>query len=128
MATRALDIKSFETTVASPGIVLVDFWAPWCGPCRRFGPTFEKVSNDNPDIVFAKVDTEAQQDLGAMLRIQSIPTLMVFRDGIPIFRQAGALPEAALTDLISQVRKLDMADIRQKYEEAKKTGRMPAQA
>jgi thioredoxin 1 len=120
MSTQSLNKDTFESTVTAPGIVLVDFWAPWCGPCRRFGPIFEKVSESNPDIIFAKVDTEAQQELGAMLRIQSIPTLMIFRDGIPVYRQAGSMPQEALEDLVAQVRGLDMADVHRRYEEARK--------
>jgi len=106
--TTDLKLADFESTVTSDGITLVDFWASWCGPCRAFAPVFEEVAGENPDLTFAKVDTEAEQELAGMLQIQSIPTLMIFRDGIQLFRQAGALPKAALEDLVKQVRELDM--------------------
>ena len=92
--------------------MLVDFWAAWCGPCRQFGPIFERVSDKHPDITFAKVDTEEEQELSAMAGIKSIPTLMMFRDGILLFNQSGAAPESALEDIIAQARKLDMDAIR----------------
>jgi thioredoxin len=112
MATRALTQDTFMSTVQADGIVLVDFWAAWCGPCRMFAPVFEKASEDNPDVVFAKVDTEAEQALAGALQITSIPTLMAFRDGIVVFAQPGALPAAALADVIRQVRELDMDEVR----------------
>ncbi|MFN8019482.1 MAG: thioredoxin [Acidimicrobiales bacterium] len=111
MATIELTQDTFEDTVAD-GIVLVDWWASWCGPCRMFGPIFESVSDKHPDITFGKVDTEAEQQLAGAAGIQSIPTLMVFRDGILLFAQPGALPEAALEDLVSQVQALDMDEVR----------------
>jgi len=114
MATRDLTEKDFESTILDGGIVLVDFWASWCGPCLRFAPVYSAVAEDNPDIVFGKVDTEAEQNLSAAMRIQSIPTLMIFRDGIPVFAQAGALPRPALDDLLTQARALDMDDVRAK--------------
>lgn len=112
MATVELDFKSFGEVVESPGIVLIDFWAEWCGPCRRFGPTFETVSEAYKDIIFGKVDTEANKDLSAALQILSIPTLMVFRDGIMLYNNAGALPEGLLHDLISATRAANMDEVR----------------
>lgn len=117
VATLELTTENFESTLTENDIVLIDFWAEWCGPCRTFGPTFEKVSNENADIVFGKVDTEAQQALAASFNIMSIPTLMIVRDQVVVFSQAGALPEAALTDLVSQVRALDMEAIKKEIAE-----------
>jgi thioredoxin 1 len=111
MATTDLTNTTFQAAVDDHDIVLVDFWAGWCGPCQSFAPTYEKVSADHPDVVFGKVDTEAEQDLAAAFQIRSIPTLMVFRDNVMVFNQAGALPEASLRDLIDQVKALDMADV-----------------
>ncbi len=113
MSTINLSLKELESTLDKNEIVLIDFWAQWCGPCRMFGPIFEKVSEKNPDIVFAKVDTEKEQDLAAAFGIQSIPTLAIFRDKILLYKQPGSLPEAALVDLIKQVKELDMEKIRQ---------------
>lgn len=116
MATVALTTESFETAVLEPtsesGIVLVDFWAGWCGPCLAFAPIYEAAAEDNPDLTFAKVDTEAEPALSGALNIRSIPTLMIFRDGIGVFSQAGALPRPVLDDLIGQVRELDMDAVR----------------
>ena len=117
MSTIELTAANFETTVEADGIVLVDWWASWCGPCMRFGPTYEAASTANADIVFAKVDTEANQDLAGAANIMSIPTLMAFRDGIRVFEQAGALPAPALEDLIRQVNGLDMDAVREKIAE-----------
>lgn len=108
MSTVELTLETFEPTVLSEGITLVDFWAEWCGPCRMFGPIFEKASETHPEITFAKVDTEAQQQLAGMAGISSIPTLMIFRDGVLLFNQPGALPAPALEDLIGKVKELDM--------------------
>jgi len=112
MATQALTKTTFEPTVSSDGIVLVDFWAAWCGPCVRFAPTFEQASEAHPDIVFGKVDTEAEQELAGAAGIRSIPTLMAFRDGILVFSQPGALPPSALEQVIQGVKGLDMDDVR----------------
>jgi thioredoxin 1 len=117
MATVDLTTDEFERTIMDGGTVLVDFWAGWCGPCRMFAPTYEAVSEDHVDVTFAKVDTEAEQQLAAQLGIQSIPTLMAFRDGILLYREAGALPKAALEDLVGQVKALDMDDVRRQIAE-----------
>jgi thioredoxin 1 len=114
MATKALTAQTIDDTIGEEGIVLVDWWASWCGPCRMFAPVFEKASERHPDIVFGKVDTEAEQALAGAARITSIPTLMAFRDGVLVFSQPGALPEAALEQVISAVRELDMDDVRRK--------------
>ena len=112
MATVNLTAATFQPTVEEGGIVLVDWWAAWCGPCRMFAPVFEKASDAHPDVTFAKVDTEAERALSGTAGITSIPTLMIFRDGILVFSQPGALPGPALEDLISQVQALDMDEVR----------------
>lgn len=122
MATIDLTSATFTDVTERDGIVLVDWWASWCGPCRSFAPVFEAASEAHPAITFAKIDTEAQQDLAAQFVIQSIPTLMLFRDGILLFSQAGALPAAALEDLIGQAEALDMDDVRRQMAEASASG------
>ena len=112
MATVALTLDDFEKTILEGGTVFVDFWASWCGPCLQFAPNYEAAAEANPDMTFAKVDTEAQQQLAAAMNITSIPTIMAFKDGIGVFAQAGALPRPVLDDLVSQVRALDMNQVR----------------
>lgn len=119
MATVNLTAEDFEATVLADGITLVDWWAAWCGPCRMFAPVFEQASEDRPHITFAKVDTEEQQGLAAAAGISSIPTLMIFRDGILLYSEAGALPAPALNDLIDQVEQLDMDMVRAEVEKQK---------
>ena len=112
MGTIALTKETFQDAVTGPGITLVDWWASWCGPCRMFAPVFQDASEQHPDITFGKIDTEDQPELSAAARISSIPTLMAFRDGILVFSQPGALPAAALKQLIQAVRDLDMDQVR----------------
>lgn len=116
MATVEIGKENFKDTVSRQGIVILDWWAAWCGPCRAFAPTFEKASEQHQDITFGKIDTDAQPELSGAFEIRSIPTLMVFRDGILLFEQAGALPGPVLEDLIQKVRALDMDQVRKEVE------------
>jgi len=118
MATVELTDDTFEQTVKDNDIVLVDFWAAWCGPCRMFAPIFEASSDQHPDVVHAKLDTEAQQRIAAAAGITAIPTLMAFREGVMVFNQAGALPAPALEQLVDAVKGLDMDDVRKQIDEA----------
>jgi len=117
LATRNLTKDDFETTVVHNDIVLVDFWAEWCGPCKMFGPIYEDAASQHDDIVFGKVDTEEQRELAAHFGIRSIPTLMVFRDQVMVFQQAGALPRESLESLITQVKDLDMDEVRKQIDD-----------
>ena len=127
MATVELTADNFNSTVSGDDLVLVDFWADWCPPCKMFGPVFEKASERHPDAVFGKVDTEAQPELAATFSISSIPTLMIIRDGIVLYAQPGALPEAALEQLITKAGELDMDEVRASVPAAEST-ETPAQA
>ncbi len=120
MATINLKMDELESTLQNNDIVFIDFWASWCGPCKMFAPVFEKASEQHPDIAFAKVDTEKEQQLAAAFGIQSIPTLAIFRENILLYKQPGALPEQALTDLIKQVSDLDMEKIKEEVKAAEK--------
>ncbi len=112
MPTVEITAENFKQTIEKQGIVLLDFWAEWCGPCRAFAPVFEKASNQHADVVFGKIDTEDQQELAGAAGIQAIPTLMLFRDGILLFRESGALPPAALEELVTKAKALDMEEVR----------------
>ncbi|VAW64311.1 Thioredoxin [hydrothermal vent metagenome] len=118
MATIELNEESLEKTVVENDIVIIDFWAPWCGPCKSFGPVYEAVSEKHPDIVFAKVNTEAEQGIAAHFQIRSIPTLMIFREQIVLFSEAGMLPASGLEEMITQVKNLDMEKVRADIETA----------
>ncbi len=120
MSTLEITKDNFEATVAKPGIVMLDFWATWCGPCKVFAPIFEAAAKEHGDVVFGKVDTDAQPELAGAFDVQSIPTLMVFRDGILLFAQPGLMPKAAIEELLTQTRALDMDDVRKKLDEHEK--------
>lgn len=122
MATVALTKENFDEVVGGDGLVLIDFWASWCGPCRMFAPVFERASQQHPDVVFGKVDTEAQPELAGAFGISSIPTLMVIRDKVVLYAQPGALPQAALEELISKAQQVDMAAVRRSLAESKRAG------
>jgi len=117
MAVVELTKDNFEEVVTNNEFVIVDFWAPWCGPCRSFAPTYEKVSEDHPDVVFAKVNTEDEQEIAGHFQIRSIPTLMIFRDKIIIFSEAGALPESGFRELVGKAGELDMDEVRRQVAE-----------
>jgi len=123
MPVVLLGMKDFQQAIEKGGIVFIDWWAPWCGPCRSFAPTYEKVAEANPDVTFAKINTDEEQELAGALQIRSIPTLMIFRDKVLLFSQAGALPQSVLEDLVKKVRALDMEPVR-----AEKARQEPAQS
>ena len=125
MATIELTKDNFNATIENNDVVIVDFWAPWCGPCRMFAPTFEAVSEQHPNVVFAKLNTEDQQELAASFNIRSIPTLMVFRDQIIVFSQPGALPQNALEQVVEKSRQLDMNEVRKQIGEQQSEGGSP---
>jgi thioredoxin 1 len=120
MATVQITNKNFDETLKKGGIVLLDWWAPWCGPCRAFGPIYERVAAKHPDVVFGKVNTQEEPELANQFGIRSIPTLMIFREETELFAQPGMLPENVLEDLVSQAKKVDMADVRREIEQEEK--------
>jgi thioredoxin reductase (NADPH) len=119
MTVKTLTAADFEDTIVASPIALVDFWAPWCGPCRGFAPVFERSAQNHPDIVYAKVNTDAEQELAAIVGIRSVPTIMAFREGILVYSQPGAMSPAMLDDLIGKIKGLDMAKVRAKIAERK---------
>ncbi len=122
MATVELTKENFDATISGNDIVIIDFWAPWCGPCKQYGPIFEKVSESYDDVVFGKVNTEEQQELGGYFQVQSIPTTVILREGIGIFSQPGLLPEEALHDILKQVKELDMEMVKKEIEKQQSQG------
>ncbi|HID44447.1 MAG TPA: thioredoxin [Chromatiaceae bacterium] len=122
MAVLELNKDNFEDTINNNSFVIIDFWAPWCGPCKSFAPTYEKVSEDFPDVVFSKLNTEDEQEIAAHFQIRSIPTLMIFRDQIIIYSEAGALPEGSFRQLVEQASSLDMDDVRKQIAESESGG------
>lgn len=121
MAVVELNKETFQETVTSNDFVIIDFWAPWCGPCRSFAPTYEKVSEDHPNIVFAKVNTEDEREIAQHFQIRSIPTLMIFREKVIIFSQPGAMPEGSFRELVQKAGELDMAEVHKQIEEESNT-------
>ena len=122
MATRELTTQNFDEIINDNPMVIVDFWAPWCGPCRGFAPVFEKASEAHPDVVFAKVNTDEQQELAGSFNIRSIPTLMVFREKVILFQQAGAVPASTLEQILTQAKSIDMAQVRKEIEQQQQSG------